>query len=110
MWGPTKAERKLDLEGWSRSRLEGRGNLPGEDRVSAPARRHLRGGDDLGGGTLLLARLGRLTKRHIRDLFEGARFADYAEASGPSRDVGHWVRAFQEKVRQITDRAPCPVP
>jgi hypothetical protein len=110
--GAAKAERKLDLEGWRAVpiwkdaatclvKIESpplHGATFGEATISEAGRSYLAG------------RLRRLTTRHIRDLFEGARFADYAEASGASRDVGQWVRAFQEKVRQITARAPCPTP
>jgi hypothetical protein len=62
------------------------------------------------GRLFLLERLGRIPESGIRDLFEGARFADYEDASPASRDVGNWVRAFQGKVRQIADRPPCPTP
>jgi hypothetical protein len=62
------------------------------------------------GRSYLASRLRRLGTKDIRDLFEGARFAGYEAASGPDRDLDGWVRAFQEKVRQITARKPCPTP
>jgi hypothetical protein len=61
-----------------------------------------------GGRRLLAERLGRLQEQQVRDLFEGARFADFEGARPASRDIGLWVRAFQEKVRQIASGAPCP--
>ncbi len=110
--GRTKAERKLDLEGWSevpvwkdaascRVEIESpsfHGATFGEASISESGRR------------FLLERLGRIPDGGIRDLFEGARFADYEAASPASRDVGNWARVFQEKVRQIADRPPCPTP
>jgi len=60
------------------------------------------------GRRLLAGRLGRLTAGQVRDLFEGSGFAEARAASPPSRDVDQWVTAFQDKVRQITGRPPCP--
>ena len=110
--GGAKAKRKLDVEGWSAVpvwkdpatclvKIEApplHGATFGEATISEAGRAYL------------ALRLGRITTGHLHDLFEGARFAEYADASGPSRDVGRWVRAFEEKVRQITARAPCPTP
>jgi hypothetical protein len=110
--GRTKAERKLDLEGWSevpvwkdaatcRVEIDSpalHGATFGEATISESGRR------------FLVERLARIPESEIRDLFEGARFAEYEEASPASRDVGNWVRVFQGKVRQIADRPPCPTP
>jgi hypothetical protein len=110
--GGPKPERKLDLEGWSdvpvwkdeascRVEIQSppfHGATFGEATISESGRR------------FLLARLRRISESGIRDLFEGAQFADYGAASPASRDVGNWVRAFQGKVRQIADRAACPTP
>ena len=60
------------------------------------------------GRRLLAERLGQLSEKQIRDLFEGSRFADYADASAASKDVGRWVKAFQAKVRMVVERPPCP--
>jgi hypothetical protein len=46
----------------------------------------------------------------IRDLFTASGFTDFAKSSEAGRHVDNWVNAFQDKVRQITDRAPCPEP
>jgi hypothetical protein len=108
--GDSKRERKLDVEGWSQVPIwkDARscvvaidspllhGATFGEATISEAGRR------------FLAERLGRLSEGQIRDLFEGARFADYAEASEASRNPENWVRAFQAKVRQVVERAPCP--
>src|SRR5262245_45440345 len=110
--GGPKAERKLDLEGWSEvpvwkdatsCKVEIQsppfhGATFGEATISESGRR------------FFLERLRRIPESAIRDLFEGARFAAYEEASPASRDVSNWARAFQGKVRQIADRPPCPTP
>jgi hypothetical protein len=107
-----KAERKLDVEGWSQVPVwkdekacvvevdspPFHGATFGEATISESAR------------VFLLRRLRRIPESGIRDLFEGAGLADYESGSPASRDVGNWVRAFQGKVRQIADRAPCPTP
>jgi hypothetical protein len=49
-----------------------------------------------------------LTTPQIRELFEGARVASYPHKNAAGRDIGQWVRAFEDKVRAIVDRAPCP--
>jgi hypothetical protein len=110
--GAAKAERKLNLEGWRAAPIWKDAATCLVEIESPP----LHGATfreaviSEGGRSYLARRLRRLSARQIRDLFEGARFADYTGASGPSRDVGQWVRAFQAKVRQITARAPCPTP
>jgi hypothetical protein len=53
-------------------------------------------------------RLRRLRSRQIRGLFEGSGFIEFARATEASRDVDDWVEAFQEKVKQIVERGPCP--
>lgn len=108
--GDTKDERKLDLPGWSavpvwkdratctvgiKSPLL-HGASFGEVQISDSGRR------------FLADRLTALSKRQIRDLFEGAWFAEYVDAAPESRDVDGWVAAFQSKVRQIAEGEPCP--
>jgi hypothetical protein len=110
--GGSKDERKLDVEGWSEVRVwkdeaacvveiespPFHGATFGEATISESGRR------------FLLERLRRIPEDAVRDLFAGAGFAEYEWASPASRNVDNWVRAFQEKVRQIADRAPCPTP
>jgi hypothetical protein len=107
--GESKAERKLDLEGWRsvpiwkdaptcRVAIDApllHGATFGEATITESGRRFLAG------------RLRRLTRSQIRDLFEGSHFADFEGAGAASRDVGPWVDAFEDKVRQIAEREPC---
>jgi hypothetical protein len=62
------------------------------------------------GRQYLSRRLARLTARQIHDVFEGAHFADGPGTEHGRGEVDEWVRTFQEKVRQITARRPCPTP
>jgi hypothetical protein len=52
------------------------------------------------GRVFLAERLRRLSPEQVRGLFAGARF-------GETGAVDAWVRAFDGRVRQIVDRAPC---
>jgi hypothetical protein len=108
--GDSKDERKLDLTGWAavpvwKDRATCRVEIKsprlhgasfGEAQISESGRR------------FLADRLSVLAPRQITELFEGAWFADYADAAPESRDVAGWAAAFQSKVRQITEGAPCP--
>jgi hypothetical protein len=54
-------------------------------------------------GRLFLANLlKQLSRQQITDLFTGAHFE-----SSPKK-IAKWVDAFEDKVKQIADRAPCP--
>jgi hypothetical protein len=110
--GGSKDERKLDVEGWSEVPVW-KDEAACVVEIDSP----MLHGATFGKATItesgrrfLLERLRRLPDHAVRDLFEGARFADYPWASPASRNVDNWVRAFQGKVRQIADRAPCPTP
>ncbi len=99
--GGRKAERKRDLEGWRNVaiwkdaakclvEIEApplHGATFGKVRISEAGRLHLAG------------LLTQLSAEQIRGLFLGARF--------PAEDRD-WAAAFQEKVRQIAERPPCP--
>ena len=57
-------------------------------------------------GRLLLAReLKKLTRDQIRTVFSTARFDQY---TGETAGIDEWATAFEDKVRQISDRKPCP--
>jgi hypothetical protein len=60
------------------------------------------------GRRFLAERLGRLSQQQVRDLFAGARFGEFHSRSEASVDVTSWVHVFQRKVREISDRPPCP--
>lgn len=59
------------------------------------------------GRRFLAERLGRLSPRQIRELFEGARVERYARTDPQAASVDRWVQAFQARVQLITDRPPC---
>ena len=109
-FGPLEAPTKIDLDTWAKTPIwsdaatctvsmrnwpRGGAGFP-DTRISEEGRQFL--------GT----RLRKLSERQIRDLFEGARFARYPGESARGNNVDQWVRAFEEKVRAIVDRAPCP--
>ena len=60
------------------------------------------------GRRFLADELQQLSEVQIRALFTAARFPEYHSRRDPGADVANWVRAFQQKVREIADRAPCP--
>jgi hypothetical protein len=66
----------------------------------------IRIGED--GRRFLADKLQRLSEAQIRALFTAARFAEYHSPRDPGADISNWVIAFQQKVRQIADRPPCP--
>jgi hypothetical protein len=49
-----------------------------------------------------------LSPQQVHELFDGARISMYPHKTADARDVGTWARAFEDKVRAIVDRAPCP--
>jgi hypothetical protein len=110
--GASKDERKLDVEAWRAAPVWDEPRTCRVKITSPPLH-----GASFGEATIsetgrrfLAERLARLSEAQVRALFQGARFADYEGASPASRDVGQWVSAFQEKVRQITEREPCRTP
>jgi hypothetical protein len=108
--GETKQERKLDVEGWRsvpvwedaaacRVRVKSpplHGASFGEATISEPGR------------LFLARRLARLSRERIRDLFEGSGATEFEGARDSNRHLSVWVTAFEDKVRQITEREPCP--
>jgi hypothetical protein len=62
------------------------------------------------GGRLFLARLlGSLSRAQVAKLFAGAGVPDFGvHVNEASRDVAHWVRAFEVRRAQISDGPPCP--
>jgi hypothetical protein len=63
-----------------------------------------------GGRRFLADELKQLRPEQVRDLFTAAGFPEYVKSSPAGRDVNNWVAAFEDKVRQIADRPPCPEP
>ena len=62
------------------------------------------------GRRLLADELKQLRTEQVRDLFTAAGFTEYMKSSKAGRNVDNWVSAFEDKVRQIADRPPCPEP
>jgi len=62
------------------------------------------------GRRMLAEELKQLRPEQLRDLFTASGFTEYANSSAEGRDAGNWVAAFEDKVRQIADRPPCPEP
>lgn len=109
--GPPRAL-KLDLDGWSAAPI-----WKDEARCLVAIQSPRMHGATFGEATIseagrqfLAQRLARLGREQVRDLFEGAHFAAYPSASPASRDVSRWVGAFEDKVRKISERSPCPTP
>lgn len=110
--GGEKAERKLDVEGW-KSVPVWKDAAACRVTIDSPPLHGATFGEAViteGGRRFLAERLGRLTRSQIRDLIEGARFAEYEAARPAGQYVDQWVSAFEGKVRQITERPACPNP
>jgi hypothetical protein len=104
--------RKLDLAGW-RGLPVWKDEAACRVKLDAPPLAGATFGDAViseRGRQYLARRLAGLSAKQMRDAFLGARFADSPEAAAPRGDVDDWVRTFQDKVRQITAREPCPTP
>jgi hypothetical protein len=110
--GGEKSERKLDVEGWQAAPIW-KDAARCVVSIRSP-RLHGATFEDVtiseAGRRFLAERLARLGRSQIRDLFEGARFGEYEAASPASRNVDRWVSVFEQKVREITERQPCPTP
>ncbi|HET9316368.1 MAG TPA: hypothetical protein VFQ51_12315 [Vicinamibacteria bacterium] len=108
--GKGKEERKLDVEAWRRvpiwkdraackvdiksPRLHGATFDPSV--ISEPGRR------------LLADLLAQVRPEQMQALFDGALVEHQADAKPASADASAWAAVLQEKVRQITEGAPCP--
>jgi hypothetical protein len=103
--------RKVDLGGWRAAPIWGNRetclatmqSLPYEGatfepvQVTEAGRRHL------------ASLLGQISDDQIEDLFTGARFDKKKSfLTAHAKPIAEWVSAFKNKVRQISDGAPCP--
>ena len=107
-WGP----RKVDIEEWSKApiwtdratcttsmdALPYHGATFKPVKISEAGRRHLAG------------LLSQLSAEQVDDLFRSARFDHATGLFGgvKATPIEQWVKAFDVKVRQITDGPPCP--
>ena len=108
--GSTFGPNKVNLESWRTRRVWRNGatcEVTMEDMPFAGATfPTLRISEE---GRLFLAdKLRRLSKEQIRQLFSAARFPAYHSSRQAGADVENWVQAFEDKVREIADRMPCP--
>ena len=61
-----------------------------------------------GGRRFLAEKLAALSPPQIEELFRSARFPEFPWKNEEDGDLGRWVAAFQDRVRQIADRPACP--
>ena len=60
------------------------------------------------GRRLLSDQLVQITPAQMEGLFAGSLVGEYEEGSPATRDPSRWAAVLQDKVRQITEGAPCP--
>jgi hypothetical protein len=60
------------------------------------------------GRQMLLQLLEKLSAEQLRDLFTRSGVTSFDALSAEGRNAEAWVRAFQDKVRQIREAGPCP--
>ena len=60
-----------------------------------------------GGRLFLLNLLEQLSDQQVRDLFVGSRITAFDQVSGEGRHPDAWLRAFNDKVKQIREAGPC---
>ena len=108
--GKGKDERKLDVEAWSQVPIW-KDRAACTVRIKSP-RLHGASFDDTAisepGRRLLADLLAQLTPAQMESLFTGALVSDYAGAKPASTDASRWAAVLQDKIRQITEGAPCP--
>jgi hypothetical protein len=108
--GATFGPHKADLAGWRSTRiwsdpetcatsmkaLPHRGATYGDVAISEAGRR------------LLATRLSRLDEADVRKLVVGSRLSAFDGSEATEDEVRGWIDAFMGKVREISDRGPCP--
>jgi len=108
--GSTFGPKKVNFESWSTRRLWSDAatcelnmkDMPYEGATFASVRITEEG------RRFLADKLQQLSEAQIHALFTAARFPEYHSRRDAGADVANWVRAFQQKVREIADREPCP--
>ena len=108
--GETFGPRGVDLEGWTRTHIW---SDPATCRVSMKDLPYggagfVEGPISEAGRLFLGGLLRQLSHAQIVALFAGARFPEYVRQSPAGRNVENWAAAFEDRVRQIVDRSPCP--
>ena len=108
--GSTFGPNKVNLESWSARRVwsdpatceVNMKDMPYAGATFVPVRITEEG------RRFLADKLKQLSEAQIHALFTGARFPEFHSRRDAGADVGNWVRAFRQKVREIADREPCP--
>ena len=109
--GGSFGPRKVDLGGWQAAPIWGNRDtcvasmrsLPYHGATFAPV------AITEAGRQHLVSLLGQLSDDQLEDLFKAARFDKKKSVfTAPARPVSEWVSAFKNRVRQISDGAPCP--
>ena len=59
---------------------------------------------------MLLGLLEQLSSSQLRELFVASRMTSYDQLAAESRNPDAWVRAFEDKVREIAGAGPCSNP
>jgi hypothetical protein len=108
--GATFGPRKADLAGWRSTRIW---SDPATCATSMKALPHSGATyDDVSiseaGRRLLASRLSRLEEADIRKLVVGSRLAAFDGSEATGDEIRGWIDAFMGKIREISDRAPCP--
>jgi hypothetical protein len=108
--GQTFGPRAVDLDGWRGARVWADASTCRVDMKDLPYHGATFGEAHIGeaGRRFLGDLLRQLTHAQIVALFEGARFPAYLRQSTRGRDSANWAAAFEDRVRQIVDRPPCP--
>jgi hypothetical protein len=108
--GATFGPHKADLAGWRSTRIWAD---PATCATSMKALPH--GGATYGdvaiseeGRRLLASRLSRLDEADVRKLVVSSRLCAFDGSEATDEEVQGWVDAFMGKVREISDRGPCP--
>jgi hypothetical protein len=110
--GATFGPRAMDLDAWRKVPLWADRATCRVSMKSLPYHGATFADVDLteGGRKLLASELTQMRDGQVRDLFEGAGFAQYTRGPDTNRDLDGWVGAFRAKVDEIADRPPCPSP
>ncbi len=108
--GKGKEERKLDVEAWSRVPIW-KDRAACKVAIKSP-RLHGATFDPSviseGGRKMLSDLLVQLTPAQLESLFAGVLVGEYTEGKPASADAARWAAALQDKIRQISEGAPCP--
>jgi hypothetical protein len=108
--GATFGPRKADLAGWRSTHVWSDSATCATSMKALPHSGATY--DDVSiseaGRRLLATRLSRLDEGDVRKLVVGSRLAAFDGSEATEDEVKGWIDAFMAKIREISDRAPCP--